>query len=254
MSFVMIMSFTGCFGSGTNQEDLDTEDKGKDGISLKGEVKTSTLAEASIGDLIKFGKYEQDTNEEKKEDIEWLVLDKKDGKILVISRYGLDSVKFLDKTEKASDEKVTWETSTLRTWLNTTFMSEAFTDEEKNKISETNIVAEDNEKYSVNAGSHTVDKMFLLSLPEADKYFKADGETASNNARKCRATAYAKKNGTWTVGAKNNFLSYWSLRTPGYDNNFVAYVDSDGRIHDAGLSFAYTHCSVRPAMWISIGE
>ena len=255
LSFVMLMSFTGCFGAGgTGAEDMNTEEKGKDGIALKGEVKTSALAEAAVGDLVKFGKYEQDNNKENgKEDVEWIVLAKEDNKILVISRQGLDCVKYLDNGETGGDKTVTWESSTIRTWLNGTFISEAFAEEEQAKLSETKVTAEDNKTHGTDAGNDTTDKVFLLSVSEADKYFKGSDATASNNLRKCKATAYAKEKGAWSVGDKN-LLAYWSLRTPGYDNNFVSYVDSDGKIRDTGLSSEYKYLSVRPAMWIEIGE
>ena len=50
------------------------------------------LANASIGDIVVFGTYEQDGNRTNgSEWIEWLVLDKEEDRILVISKYGLSS-------------------------------------------------------------------------------------------------------------------------------------------------------------------
>lgn len=50
------------------------------------------LANASIGDIVVFGTYEQDCNRTNgSEWIEWLVLDKEEDRILVISIYGLSS-------------------------------------------------------------------------------------------------------------------------------------------------------------------
>ena len=190
MSFVMLMSFTGCFGGGTSEENLDTEDKGKDGITLRGDVKTSALAEAAVFDLVEFGKYEQDNNKENgKETIEWIVLAKEDNKILVVSRKGLDNVKYSDSDAKSDIEAITWKDSTIRTWLNSTFVNDAFSAEEKNKLSDTTVVAEDNKTHSTDAGEDTTDKVFLLSVSEANKYFK------DNNDRKCSATKYAKEKG-----------------------------------------------------------
>ena len=49
------------------------------------------LKAAKVGSFILFGEYEQDNDESTgKEAIEWLVLDKQEDKMLVISRYGLD--------------------------------------------------------------------------------------------------------------------------------------------------------------------
>ena len=50
------------------------------------------LTNASIGDIVVFGTYEQDGNRTNgSEWIEWLVLDKEEDRILVISKYGLSS-------------------------------------------------------------------------------------------------------------------------------------------------------------------
>ena len=73
--------------------------------------------------------------------VEWLVLYKKDGKALLISKYCLDAKEY-DKNE--NNESVTWETSTLRQWLNSCFINEAFTDEEKALICGTHLQNPDN--------------------------------------------------------------------------------------------------------------
>lgn len=74
-----------------------------------------------------FGKYEQDNNTSNgKEKIEWLVLEVKDGKALVISKYALDC-----KPYNTSSTNVTWETCSLRNWLNNDFINSAFSATEK---------------------------------------------------------------------------------------------------------------------------
>ena len=51
-----------------------------------------SLGKYSIGEILSFGAYEQDNNTSNgKEEIEWIVLDKKDDRMLVISRYALDN-------------------------------------------------------------------------------------------------------------------------------------------------------------------
>ena len=45
----------------------------------------------TIGSIVAFGRYEQDGNEENgPEEIEWVVLDVQDGKVLLLSKYGLE--------------------------------------------------------------------------------------------------------------------------------------------------------------------
>ena len=93
----------------------DSEEKAK---SIYGEYLIEKSKQSSV---ITFGKYEQDNNVGNgREDIEWLVLDVKDNKALIISKYGLDCQPY-----NASQAEVTWENCTLRKWLNDNFLSKA---------------------------------------------------------------------------------------------------------------------------------
>lgn len=59
--------------------------------SIYDRYKNELLQSAQIGDYIYFGVYEQDNDEENgKEKIEWIVIDKSDNKLFVISKYVLD--------------------------------------------------------------------------------------------------------------------------------------------------------------------
>ena len=61
--------------------------------------------------------------------IEWIVLDIQDERALLLSKNILD-------TQQYNTEQVptTWETSSIRSWLNHTFLNQAFTSEEQEKI------------------------------------------------------------------------------------------------------------------------
>ena len=72
-----------------------------------------------------------------KEDIEWLVLETKDGKVLVISKFALDC-----KQYNMTYTDVTWETCSLRKWLNSSFLDAAFSSEEKAMIPMVTVAAE----------------------------------------------------------------------------------------------------------------
>ena len=62
------------------------------------------LRSAEVGSYILFGEYEQDSDESTgKEAIEWLVLDKQDDKMLVISRYGLDGQPYHAEYDKITE-------------------------------------------------------------------------------------------------------------------------------------------------------
>ena len=115
-----------------------------------------------VGDIITFGSYEQDNNlENGAEPIEWQVLDVQDGKALVISKYGL-----INKAYNTVWTHVTWETCSLRKWLNNEFINEAFGVEEQKMIVTTKLSNPNNSEYGTNGGNDTEDKVFLLGIEE----------------------------------------------------------------------------------------
>ena len=203
---------------------------------------------SDAGDVIVFGKYEQDNDpSDGKEDVEWLVVAKKGDKRLVVSKYALDCLPFNEEYS----EDVTWETCTLRGWLNGTFISDAFTTEEQEKIVVTKVKADKNPSFGTDPGKNTEDKIFLLSIPEADRYFDDDA------IRVCAPTEYALSRGAYTDKnglAEGGAACWWLLRTPG-DHPFLAtYVNTDGSINDYGYFVTNAECAVRPAMWIKVGD
>ncbi len=190
------------------------------------------------GDVITIGHYEQDNNPYNgPEPIEWRVLAKEGNRVLVISRYALDCQPF-----NTSYKEITWETCALRKWLNETFLNTAFTGEERAGIPTVTVSADDNPAYGTSPGRDTQDRVFLLSIKEAETYFN------SNDDRKCRATSYSKPKEVWT---NNNGTCMWWLRTSGYSNISAAYVGYDGIIRNYGCSVDRNR-SVRPALWIDL--
>lgn len=188
----------------------------------------ATQAQVAVGSTIKMGKFDG-------KELEWLVIAKENGKALVIASSPVASRDF-----NATQVNVAWETSTLRSWLNNDFYNAAFTDAEKNRILTTTVVAEVNPNYpAANPGNNTNDKVYLLSMSEAGKYF------ADNNARKC---VYKSED------------SYWWLRSVGDNGTGAAYVNQSGAICDRlsncnyytkGGTYHDHYGGVRPIMWIS---
>lgn len=75
---------------------------------------SSQVSIPKVGSIIEFGTYEQDGDTTNgKEPIQWKVKAVDDNKLTLLSEHGLDAKKFNE--ESAS---VSWETCTLRTWLN----------------------------------------------------------------------------------------------------------------------------------------
>ena len=198
----------------------------------------STLKDASVGDVVKFGVYKQDNNPSTgKEEIKWVVLAKEGDKALVISKYALDCQPY-----NTSDTDITWETCSLRKWLNGTFISNAFSSDEQNMIQTTTVTADMNPYYDTSPGNDTTDKVFLLSIPEVNKYFSSD------EARKCNPTDYVRAKEVWMDSGFN----YWWLRSPGDRPDVAALVGADGSVGGGGAFVSNSRYAIRPAMWINL--
>lgn len=202
-----------------------------------------SLSEAKKGSHVIFGSYEQDNNTSNgKEDIEWIVLAREDDQILVISRYALDCQKY---NTSSQFDGGTWEKCSLRKWLNGTFLDNAFSLEERVKISTVIINADKNPNYDTNPGNATTDQVFLLSITEANKFFSSD------SVRECQGTDYCYAKGASKFSYGN---CWWLLRSPGYDSSHAAYVNDFGCVLNYGYFITYDYFAVRPAMWINVGS
>ena len=215
----------------------DADEKANDILSIKAKEE---LNNAKVGDYITFGAYEQDGyTSNGNEDIKWLVLEVKDGKMLVISKYALDC-----KPYNTSYADVTWESCTLRTWLNNDFINTAFSSVEKSMIPEVTVATEENWLYGTDSGNTTQDRVFLLSLAEANKYFSSD------DARLCEPTNYAVFNGANVNGINSN--CWWRLRSPGYNQKYAVTVNYYGAFNESGNDVNNLNDAIRPALWIDM--
>ena len=109
-------------------------------------------------------------------------------------------------------------------------------------IKSTKVTADKNPKHSTDPGKDTTDKVFLLSITEAEKYFSSDEE------RVCKPTAFAKENGAHT--SISSGACCWMPRSPGRNSTYAAFVDGAGRIYCDGDSVDNGDGCVRPALWI----
>ncbi len=99
-------------------------------------IQKELISKANVNDSVFFGSYEQDGNTTNgNEPIEWIILEKQNGKILLLSRYGLDMQKYSDMAGEIS-----WENSLIRTWLNGFFIDSAFNKEDLNEILQTTLL------------------------------------------------------------------------------------------------------------------
>ncbi len=201
--------------------------------------KAGDLSKCKIGDIVKFGRYPQTENGEEKP-IEWIVLDRDADKALLISKYGLDSKSYNDEFDE-----VTWETSTLREWLNDDFAPRAFDAGERACIVVGTVKADKNPGYETYSGNDSTDGIFLLSIPETQKYF------ATKNDRVCYGTAYCFARGALRLG--NDHCCWW-LRSPGEYRYSAAGVNDGGRLIGDGFCVSTDGNAVRPALWIKMSS
>lgn len=198
---------------------------------LSSDSSVFSKSKIKISDEIKFGHYGGS-------DIEWLVLDIKNNNALIISKDAIDA-----RTYNDENEPVAWENSSIRVWLNKEFYEEAFSISEQEKIIATDIINKGNEEYGVNNSQNTNDRVFLLSIEEADLLFNSD------DSRICQATDYAKNNGAWN---NENGVCWWWLRTPGYSANYAATISAYGFIKGEGKAVNDGAGCVRPVMWVKL--
>lgn len=205
------------------------------------------LKVVQVGDSVFFGAYEQDNNTSNgKENIEWLVLEKKDKEALLISKYALDCQEY-----NSEYEDITWESCTLRKWLNDTFLNDAFNAKQQEMILTSTVTADKNPSFDTAPGNNTSDKVFLFSIAEAEKYF------STNEARKCVPTEYAKANGAYTSSsytASGAASCRWWLRSPGDYQYRTAGVILTGSTYYNGYRVSDDFVCVRPAIWLNIAE
>ena len=238
---------------------------------------TSVETSESVLDsnCVVFGHYEQDGNlDNGPEPIVWDILDKEDGKMLLLSRYILDCHSFIDVSPYArTPEKIKWHSSLLRTWMNKEFLNNAFDKDEQQLILTTELKTEKNPIYNVDGGKTTKDKVFCLSADEVIKYFDfnlwdEERQSGYSQALLAEATPYAVSNHAYvyvipeeeargfiemgyTEDLTGKEYSYWWLRSPGMNNRSVCYVSVHGF---AGWDYNYfggmVEVGVRPAIWI----
>ena len=192
---------------------------------ISAELKT-TLAEAEVGNLVRYGKFIQDQeyygNEEPAEvtPIEWIVLDKQEGKLLLLS-YRCLAIWQFDGSRGSG--KTAFAESGLFKRLNESFYATAFSDGERS------FILGDEGK-----------KVFILNAEQAEQYLNPE----SHRIAKATHTAAS------SIGkSAENPIEWWLADVTG--EGFAAYVYTDGSIRLKGFAFDYDEVGVRPAIWVS---
>ncbi|MDR0272494.1 MAG: DUF6273 domain-containing protein [Clostridiales bacterium] len=171
----------------------------------------TAYASVGVGDTIEFGGYD------------WQVLDVRDGKVLVITVNTVMEGYFV--SADSDIQQLSWETSRWRVRLNDEFYN-SFSENDRAMILETTVV----NSYGRHAADDTLDKIFLLSADEAERYFNNDSARRARNLN----------------GARQE----WWLRTYAGFTTYMAIVDRSGSVDDSGKGGNFYSLGVRPAMWL----
>ena len=204
-------------------------------------VKGNKYSALKPGDHVKFGSYPQNHGDIK-EPIEWVVLEVKDNEALLISRYALDCQPYHEE-----NADITWENCSLRKWLNDDFLKAAFSEEEQRRISVSETPNGANPRSRARGGNATRDRIFCLSIAEAEQYYALD------TTRRCLPTEYAIEEGVFIdneFGDNDEGCCYWLLRSPGMSQNMMAFVNPDGSLELFGGSVDAPLGAIRPALRI----
>jgi uncharacterized repeat protein (TIGR02543 family) len=163
-----------------------------------------------------------------KEPIEWIPIDQKDGKYLMVTKYVIDA-KALDSERKYKS----WADCDLREWLNGEFIDKVFSEEEKAMLCG---------YYDEKLG--TTDKVFLLSRKETQLLYGTDIFGFG--------TKYAKLMGCENPNAVSEtgwggvtYTGYgWTLRSFEHNMNYHSFGGAQGSMK------AHQIYGLRPAIWV----
>lgn len=233
-------------GNVVTKSDLnESEDEGQYGLKNPRYI----YGQGMVWDCLYFGNYPQsDASGNTMEPIKWRVLSVDGDDAFLISDKNLDAQPY-------APSQITWENSTIREWLNDTFLKNAFSDSEQEGISQTEVMD------SENSGS-TLDSVFLLSDDEAKNPvygFSKDEERTTS--REAAGTCYITDKVTqYYSNYQMGGNMYWWLRgnvkepSESEDSSSTREgVDFNGSYDEWGFR-SYMNFGVRPVLHLNLAE
>ncbi len=206
----------------------------------------------------------------KYEPIKWRVLKVNGNQAFLLSDIALDGQRY-----HTVSESITWETSTIRSWLNgygassnkqgkdyssKNFIGSAFSGNEKSAIVNTSVVNDNNINHGTEGGNNTTDKIFLLSESEvygnsAAPHGFVSSKSTHDEARRCKSSTYAKAMGTYS-STSNAYKGncWWLLRSPGPFPGDAAYIDDYGYVCHYGNPVISGDDDVRAALNLNLSS
>lgn len=225
--------------------------------------------------------------------IKWRVLSVNKNEALLLSDRGLDCQEYYNEDlmydpDSLGDDR-SWETSTIRSWLNgyrrkagkvvvdytkKNFIDSAFTSKEQSAIKERKIknkewIRNKTAEYLTNRISEgyfasrksTTDKIFLLSYDNATntKYGFSSYDDRADKAKQIKPSAYAMGMGAYYNSTAPSANTGWTLRTIHFDGTYMICVDPDGSMSFRGVNFECNEADpegtlVVPALYLNLSS
>lgn len=193
------------------------------------ETESESVPKLAEGETFWFGNYHG-------EPIEWAVIGSTDDKALLWTKYCVDAHQF----HNDGLAEVSWDICTLRQWLNTEFMQDAFNEEERSHIANTTL---DN----IECGQ-TEDRLFILSAKDLEDY------PGTYQYRIGYPTVYAENNGLFVSAGMFSAESagkcnYWIRGNHEEQRDiFADWIDVHGEIRYR-MEINDGSIGVRAALW-----
>lgn len=230
------------------------------------------LKACKVGDYVRFGTFQEGADvaglggevpwivqdidsTARRVDMEWLVLDIQDGKALLISKDVLYLQSYYDSRYVKGERPKGWpgghayEFSTIRSYLNEGFLDYAFSQKEQRLIDWDEVEPHENPEYATSQGRRFYDKVFLLSVEEANKYFSTNAQRQAKVCPDIILNDNLRFHYIHSLDGDRN--TTWWLRTMGEDIGSPVYVDFSGDIVEKGIGDYKSH-GIRPAMWVNL--
>ncbi len=226
---VIILFFIGAIAScgGNAKEDSSVEAQANDTPIASSALTTAEPIESTPLEEVSFGHYPQNSSTDSP--IEWYVIAEYGDYKMLLSKYILDYQSFNDSTIA---EASSWANSSLRAWLNDSFLNYCFTISEQEAIYDTTVT--DYEADGV-AGAESQDKVFLLNMDQVDSLLTYTQKVAID-------TSYAEQQ-----GGNNANGSWWLINSESSD--LYKYVINRNGTHENSPRVNEAE-GVRPCMWV----
>ena len=191
------------------------------------------LISSEVGDEIEFGHFDTDLTLPGKESVTWIVIEKEDDHVCLLSKKGLGGSFYNQK-----HEEITWENSDIRKLINSKEYLNIFNRYEKEALMENN-----------------GDLISLMTPVQAESFFSSDleRELALTQAAEAKGTNinYLSKANYWDI--KSYHSSWWWLKGPEKEADIYApIVTVDGVIETGSKVVNKPSGAIRPLILVKI--